>query len=344
VSGGLSRRVVRARYAALLVLSWVLGMPISAARAQTMPLPPEEAMALLTRIQQAARQLDYSGVFAHQQDNQIQSSRIVHVVDGTGERERIEVLDGQPRELLRHNDEVQCLVPEKKFIMKERRRGDRFPGVLADGAPDISGHYQISVDEAMHRVAGRDCQQVHIIPRDSLRYGYRLCLDAATNLLLKTQILAAHDTVIEQISFTSLQLGAETDMALLTSRWPISDWKIYEQRLAPTDLAAKGWRIAMPKGFALMEQVSRRSWRGKAEINQLLLSDGLSAISVFIEPYRDNRLDRQGLQGAGRQGAVNAYGMRIADFWLTALGEVPLATLQALAESTEYVPLSVSPQ
>src|SRR3546814_4104486 len=55
------------------------------------------------------------------------SSRIVHRVDGTGERERIEMLDGAPREYLRHNEVTQCLMPEKKAVIIERRRGDRFP-------------------------------------------------------------------------------------------------------------------------------------------------------------------------------------------------------------------------
>jgi len=323
------------------VLGCMLGFaPPAAAHAQM--LEQHDVAALLARVQQAARGLDYSGVFAYQQGSHIQSSRIVHVVDGTGERERIEVLDGQPREFLRHNDEVQCLIPEKKAVVREKRRSDRFPGLIADDAPDISEHYRVSMEPVLHRVAGRDCRQVGIMPRDELRYGYRLCVDAETDLLLKAQVLAAHDVVVEQIAFTSLQLGSDADISLLASRWSIKDWQTYERRLRPIDLAALGWRIAMPQGFVSVAQVSRQSWKGKDEISQVLLSDGLAAISIFIEPYRDDHGQR--LQGAGRQGAVNAYGVRIADFWLTVLGEVPLATLQALVESTEYVPLAVSPR
>lgn len=338
-------RVRAGRLAGLILLACGAMLPfMPQASAQQAAHGQDDAVSLLARAQQAARKLDYSGVFTYQQGSHIQSSRIVHVVDGTGERERIEVLDGQPREFLRHNNDVQCLIPEKQVVVREKRRGDRFPGLLADGAPDISGHYRVTVDPAMQRVAGRECRQVDIVPLDDLRYGYRLCVDAKTDLLLKTQTLAARGAVIEQIAFTSLRLGADAETSLLQSSWPGSDWKVYEHKLTPADLAANGWRIAVPPGFMAVEQVTRLAWKGGHEISQLLLSDGMAAISVFIEPYGGERVEPQRLQGGGSQGAVNAYGVRIADFWLTALGEVPLATLRSLAESTEYVPLAVSTQ
>jgi len=328
--------------ACAIVLTLCLGS-VSTASAQQ-ALSPSDAAALLARVQQAARKLDYSGVFAHQQGQHMQSSRIVHVVDGSGERERIEVLDGQPREFLRHNDEVQCLIPEKKTVVKEKRRADRFPGLVADGAPNFSGYYRVTVRPDMQRIAGRDCRQIDIVPTDKLRYGYRLCMDAATDLLLKTQVVTARDGVVEQIAFTSLYFDSDVETAQLASRWQFAKWQTHEHQMRVIDLAEQGWRIASPPGFVTMTQVLRRSWRGDETVNQVLLSDGLASISVFIEPWREERSKRHRLQGAGGNGAVNAYGVRIANFWLTALGEVPLATLRSLAESTEYVPLPAPQQ
>lgn len=43
----------------------------------------DDVVQLLSRIQQAARKQDYAGVFMYQQGETIQSSRLVHVVDGT---------------------------------------------------------------------------------------------------------------------------------------------------------------------------------------------------------------------------------------------------------------------
>ena len=36
--------------------------------------------------------------------------------------------------------------------------------------------------------------------------------------------------------------------------------------------------------------------------------------------------------------SVNIFGIRIANFWLTVLGEVPATTLELLAQSIQYVP------
>jgi len=310
-----------------------------AARAAEPPQSSAASIQLLYDIQQAARKQDYAGVFLYQQGEVIQSSRLVHVIDGTGERERLEILDGQPREYLRHNDEIQCLIPERKTVLMEPRRGDRFPGLLLGNPTELAQHYDIRAQDKLHRVADRQCRIVTIEPRDGLRYGYRLCADVDTNLLLKAQTVDPEQGVVEQVSFTSIKVGGGVDPAELSSRWSTRDWKVLQPRIEPVDLAAQGWRIPAPRGFVAMMQVKRSM--GRSTVNQLVLSDGLAAISVFIEPY-DSERGHPMSAGAARRGAINIYGTRIADFWLTALGEVPAATLEQLATSTEYVP--VSPQ
>ena len=297
----------------------------------------DEAVKLLHEIQQAARQQDYAGVFTYQQGEAIQSSRLVHMIDGTGERERLQILDGQPREYLRHNDETQCLMPEHKTVRMEPRRGDRFPGLLLGEPEDLARYYDIRVQDKLHRVADRQCRMISIAPRDEQRYGYRLCADVDTHLLLRAQTVDSGQRVIEQVSFTSLRLGDEVQLSELASPWNTRDWKVIQPRVEPVDLAAKGWRIPAPAGFVAVMQVMRSM--GRSNVSQLVLSDGLAAISVFLEPY-DGRRDQSASGGSVRRGAINIYSTRIADFWLTALGEVPAATLEQLATSTEYVPVA----
>jgi len=82
---------------ALLILVLGVAQGAAAAEAQKAPAAVDSGVALLQKIQSAASQLDYSGVFMYQQGATMQSTRIVHIVDGTGERERLEVLDGAPR-------------------------------------------------------------------------------------------------------------------------------------------------------------------------------------------------------------------------------------------------------
>jgi sigma-E factor negative regulatory protein RseB len=319
----------------VVVLALCVALPGAAQASAVSKL--ENGAQLLHDIQQAARKQDYAGVYMYQQGESIQSSRLVHVVDGTGERERLEILDGQHREYLRHNDEVQCLIPEHKTVLMEPRRGDRFPGLLLGKPTDLAEHYDISVQDKLHRVADRPCKVVVASPRDDKRYGYRLCVDVDTNLLLRAQTVDNEQGIIEQISFTSIQVGDKVERKDLLSPWNTRDWKVMQPQVETIDLLSQGWRIPAPSGFTAMTQV-KRSMGGK-EVNQLVLSDGLAAVSVFIEPF-DKYREEPMSDGATKRGAINIYSTRIADFWLTALGEVPADTLEQLVTSTEYVPVS----
>ncbi|MFC3339676.1 MucB/RseB C-terminal domain-containing protein [Paracandidimonas soli] len=290
---------------------------------------------LLTRIQDAARELDYAGVFAHQQGSALMSSRIVHVVDGTGERERLELLDGEPREFLRHNETVQCLIPEQKIIIRERSRGDRFPAIMLGDGQDLDQYYRVRSHEAVGRVAGHECHVHELIPVDSLRYGYRLCTDAKTHLLLKLQVLSPEHGVLDQIAFTSLQLGKDVTPDQLEPSWDTAGWQVLEPRKTHADFARKGWRISVPAGFRTITQLSRPMSESR-RVEQLVLSDGLAAISVFIEPFGDGEPGRSA--GSVSKGSLNIQKLRIGDFWMTAVGDVPSAALQDLIERTQFVP------
>ncbi|NYT85538.1 MucB/RseB C-terminal domain-containing protein [Pollutimonas harenae] len=319
----------------LLVAVCMLALPVWAAEP-----PPSNAQPLqiLQKIQDAARTLDYSGVYTYQQGTAMVSSRVVHIVDGTGERERLELLDGAPREFLRHNEVTQCLVPEKKQVLVERRRGDRFPALILGSGANISEHYQVNVLPVPHRIASRECSMIELLPNDAHRYGYRLCADNETNLLLKVQTISAEHGLIDQISFNSLQLGDKVRPEQLVSEWNTKNWKVVETAMEPVDLAADGWRIPFPPGFQSVTQVSRPMKRGR-KVSQLVVTDGLAAISVFIEPYDPNRPEPSA-GGMARAGAMNIFQARIGDYRLTALGEVPAGTLRSIAQSTEYVPRS----
>lgn len=298
----------------------------------------DEAVTFLRQAQEAAQRLDYSGVYTYQQGAAMQSSRLVHVVDGTGERERLEVLDGEPREYLKQNGVVQCLLPRRKLILIEPHRSDHFPGVLLGSGEQISKHYSFRREPALRRVAGRDCSMAELRARDGLRYGYRICSDTQTHLILKAQTLDAQGRVVDQVVFNSLAVGDGTVRDGLTTRWDTRSWRILEPSVQPVDLAARGWRIVYPEGFVPLAEVSRLIRPGH-QAEQLVLSDGLAAISVFIETF-DPKRDQNVKQGAMSQGAMSIYRRRVAAYWLTAIGEVPAQTVRDVAHAVEYVPLA----
>ncbi len=317
------------------LLTVALAYPLLAVAESTEP--SSDQIELLLKMQAAARDLDYAGIYTYQQGVIMMSSRVVHLVDGTGERERIEILDGSPREVIRHNDTIQTLLPERKVVLIEQRSGDRFPSLLLGDGHSIADHYDMVIMNPTERVAGRDCTSVVLKPRDEHRYGHVLCIDTETNLLLKAQTVSSANEIIDQVAFSTLTMGEEVAQARISATWDTADWQSIETPMNAVDLSKLGWRIPSPPGFGIVAEVSR-PLRRDAYVNQLVLSDGLAAISVFVEPYDPDRHSMSG-QGGIHKGALSVFRKRIGDYWLTALGQVPAGTLRDIAEHIEYVPL-----
>lgn len=296
----------------------------------------------LKKIQSAAQKLNYSGTFVYQQGSQMRTSRITHLLEGRNEIEKLEVLDGKPREYLRTNEEVICYVPEAKTLLVEKRMSnDVFPAILAASPAEIGEFYSIRMD-TMGRVAGRDCQAIVLEPKDNMRYGYRLWADKATGLLLRAQTLNDSRSVIEQIAFTQIAIGSVDRARAKPSFGDTSDWRVENAVMSHTSLS--GWSVkSLPPGFRKLREVKRlvsdtgaqdgnaQRHNGQREVLHMVFSDGLAAISVFIEPGSQSRTE-----GSMQQGALNIVGKRHGDFWLTIVGEVPPAAIRLVANSIEF--------
>ncbi len=309
----------------------------------------QDAQAWLRRIRSAAQNLNYSGTFVYQQSNQIRTSRITHLLEGRNEREKLEILDGKPREYIRNNEEIICYVPEIKTLLVEKRvTQDVFPAILAANPADLAEHYTIRKAET-GRVAGFDCQAVVLEPKDNLRYGYKLWAEKTTGLLLRAQTLDERNEVVEQIAFTQLAIG-NVDRSKVKPSFPnTAGWRIENAEMTPATLT--GWSVkAIPPGFRKTREMKRvisdtpaltQQGTGRTavirptqrEVSQIVFSDGLAAISVFIEPISQSRTE-----GSIQQGAMNITGKRQGDFWLTIVGEVPAAAIKQVANSIEFKP------
>lgn len=324
---------VRATSVLLLAIVW-MAFSATSAFAQAADLTvksPSDAKVLLEKIQSAAKRLNYQGVFSQQRDGVVHSFRMTHRFDGKDEVELLEVLDNSPREYWRVNDEVQCLMPEQKVVVVESQRQERFPALLMGELSDFSKFYKVSVGSALGRVAGRHCLMIDIEPKDKHRPRYRLCADESSGLLLKAQLLDREGGVLEQIAFGEVQVGQAISDDVLAPSWSTEGWTRVNRKPTPIDFEALGWGYSQPPGFSPVMQL-RRSFSDGREVNQMILTDGLASVSVFIEPYQEE-LSQHQWQGASRSGSINLYGKRISDSWVVVVGEVPALTIHQLAES-----------
>ncbi|ACB63500.1 MucB/RseB C-terminal domain-containing protein [Burkholderia ambifaria] len=318
----------------------VQSLPASAQQPDDPVATRKGAAEWLDRIQQAAQQQSYEGTFVYQRGGYVQSSRIAHVASRDGEFERIETLDGKPRKVLRHNDELYTFVPERKLCVVERRQTrDSFPSLLGAGGDHVMSVYDAKL-LGKDRVAGLDAQVVELVPKDAYRFTYKLWSDARTGLLLRSQTLDAADHVLEQIAFSQVQTGGTSGdkAAIAAGMRNLSGWTVVRPPVATVDMEAQGWQIAPNvAGFRKIREVRRPMAARDAgdppiPVDQAVFTDGLATISVFIEPAEKNTRK----EGAGSTGATHVLVKRRGDYWITVLGEVPPATLQQFAAAIEY--------
>ncbi|WP_292741441.1 sigma-E factor regulatory protein RseB domain-containing protein, partial [Methylophaga sp. UBA2687] len=144
---------------------------------------------LLERMSQAAKQLNYEGVFAYQSGKTFQSVRIYHRNDDGNESERLVSLNGSAREVLRSNDTVTCINPDGKQVnVSQRPLGRGFPSDLPRRLRSATPFYELKLG-GEDRIAGKLTQRLDIKPVDNYRYGYRLWMDKETDLLLKSELI-----------------------------------------------------------------------------------------------------------------------------------------------------------
>lgn len=302
--------------------------------AQTTAPSQSDALAWLQKVQSATHRLSYTGTFVFQYGHQTETSKITRVVEGGGARERLETLDGMPREVLRQGDELVCYLPATMVKRIDRQPGQRsFPAILTERFGDLSEHYVIRKGD-VERVAGFDCQVITLEPRDNMRYGYKLWADVATGMLLKARTYDDRGEVLEQFHFTQLQIGGNISRDLLKSRFSsrVRDWKIEDSGAVPARLSDAGWQIrARPPGFRKISEM-KRTMEGVPGVGHIVLSDGLSVVSVFIEPGSG----KVAAASAARQGAVNVYTRQLGEHRITVVGEAPAESVRLIAHSVEF--------
>jgi sigma-E factor negative regulatory protein RseB len=86
---------------------------------------------------------------------------------------------------------------------------------------------------------------------------------------------------------------------------------------------------SQPAGFKKIMEMRRMKQDTKVSVTHLVYSDGLAAVSVFIEPLPASRP----ADGLSQQGAVTIYTKSLPDQLVTVLGETPAATVMQIGDS-----------
>ena len=286
-----------------------------------------EPLEWLARASKAARQLNYTGTYVYHHGGHAEVMRVSHRVDGKEERQKIEVLDGPHREFIRINDDVFCHLADGKTVRVDKSAVQRFFPAVVPGDSMRLTEYYIPKLGGSEKVAGRDCQIIILEPRDEYRYTQMIWLDRATSLPLKSQTVDDRGAPLSVFVFSEIEIGKRPDKALF-------DVRMAGKRTQAAGFTAGAqddvWLVSPPPGYVRILESMRPLPGVKSPVLHSVYSDGMSNLSVFIEPVLDNNA---GLEGLSTEGAISVYARRLDSHKVTALGEVPPAALLEIANS-----------
>ncbi|MDX2456387.1 MAG: MucB/RseB C-terminal domain-containing protein [Gammaproteobacteria bacterium] len=294
----------------------------------------DNARRWLDEMSSAMQSLDYDGTFVYLHDGKLEAMRIVHQAGEYGEMERLVSLTGSPREVLRDDRVVTCIIADSKSVMVGQSR-PRQPFPVVPGDLDrLSRNYRLQ-ELGEDRMAGYLSRVISITPKDRFRYGYRFWIDASNYMLLKSDLTDVDGEAIEQVMFTRLNVGGSIPVAALQPSLTGDGYSWTRQGTDSHSPAARpgkpGWAVKrLPVGFELTDFQHKRMRKEGASVEHMVFSDGLATMSVYVEKLKS---DADAFQGLSSMGAMHAFGAVVDGYQVTVVGEVPPATVQMVANS-----------
>jgi sigma-E factor negative regulatory protein RseB len=296
----------------------------------------------LDRMGYALEHLNYEGTLIQLHGADAAVMRVVHRVENGVPTERITAMDEVGREIIRRGDDVTCILPDQNEVLVGEGGGKQ-------GASPLRQQFagDVRFDDRLYRLAiasggklvGRDTRVVTVRPTDNFRYGYRLWLDHATAMPLKVQIAGDDGVVVEQLLFSDISLPERIPESAVQPSVTIDTFTRQAPpataQSVPAATESQVWRVeSLPPGFTLRAVRSQRSGTGAAALEHLVYTDGVASVSVFIEggvtPLEQG-------EGPSRVGAAHAWTTMTGGYLVTAVGEVPVRTVEAIARSVRPV-------
>ena len=285
----------------------------------------------ILRTVKAYSQLSYEGTFVYQKNDSLETMQVIHSPEKDGQT-RLVALNGEMNEIHRRGEQMTRYLPERGLMIEGLRWSNPFFSAQPEDMGRLAAHYGLELGSA-DRVAGRSCQRLQVRPRDAYRYGYRLCVDHETGLILQAQMVGENNRIRQEVMFTALTVKDRIDPRLLA---PAVDASKLKRKVVKTTadtaktMEGRHWDVPdPPSGYRLVFGADHVVPNGGGQ-EHLVYSDGLSAISVFVDasPVRGKPI-----VGQTSRGSMNAYGDVRDGHQVLVVGEVPYAALKAMADS-----------
>jgi len=291
----------------------------------------------LERMDHALTTRNYDGTFSRWQGGRVEMLRIIHRVQDGTVSERLASLDGSGREFIRTGASLACYLPDRRTVLVEERP----PEEPLVGFPTVNDQTASFYDirEVGHtRLNRRVTHVITVSPKDEYRYGYRLWIDDTTAMPLKSQLADAHGQVMEQIVFANLTLSSRIpdtafrpEISTAGFQWLRNDAAAH----LPPGAPPLAWSAAnLPPGFHMTVRSAQVLPGTAGPVDHLVFTDGFASVSVFVQREPAPSGPAPAPESA-TVGSSSAFSTVVDGHKLTAVGEVPPATVRFIASQVK---------
>jgi sigma-E factor negative regulatory protein RseB len=278
----------------------------------------------------AVKNTNYQGTVIRTRSGKSEVLRVAHAIKDGVVHERVIVQEGNGLEIIRIGNEVHCILPdEKSVLVEEWNDQSALFSTLPSSDIRFGSEYDVSIVRT-ERVAGRQSVLLAVRPHDEFRFGHRLWLDTETGFPLQTKLLDDAGAAIEHVKFADIRLDENIDSKALAPSISTENfrWFTNPKRDISHDVSSAWTSDDLPPGFRVISTHLETLAEGEEPLVHILYSDGLANVSVFIESSSEEIRASH-----SRVGTSNSFSLRIEGHQVTAVGEVPAATVRRIASS-----------
>ncbi len=294
---------------------------------------PSDPLSLLQQMARAAHEQGYQGTFVTQRGGDMQASHVIHAKIDGDEETRVNVLDGQPHEIIRVRQMTRCYYPmQRKVRVESDYRRQLFPALIEAPYGHYLDFYEVS-ERGLDRVAGLECRKIFFHARDRERFDHEFCAETQTGLILRAVTFDQQGGALETVQFTDIERGIHPRAEVFKpayrdlAAWQTVHFPALEAVEAPLPIGI-GF---VPTGFSKILEMTLKPRPDQPNLHHWVYSDGLSSFSVFV------RSEAQGEPGhpvaRTLKSALSYYAVSLPQYHVVVLGDVPQATVVAIGQS-----------
>lgn len=299
----------------------------------------EDLNALFQQIEQAAKNLDYRGSYTFSNGHHSENIETISVQDGLGFKQKTWSTAYPDIELIRQNQEWYELVLNQPnsdpIAYAVNPIKGQFPESLFT-TTDLNKYYRGFQLNESKALAGRLCTPYSVIAIELDRPNWYLCVDVANNLLLERHLIDQSKRLLVYSRFNEVQFGAEVDVAQVQPSLELASHLVKTPDRVSVNTQKAGWRFSFPDGFEMISSHQLETGTLPSTI-QLVLSDGLSVFSIFIQKLSEQE-KLLTINPAMSMQNTAMYAHRVDDYIVMATGMMPMKTLKEVATSATFIP------